>query len=165
MMHFRSVCGHFVNVAPVQGDGKKWQIRGEDKWQVCVQGPQITRLINQIDQSIRSGVKTLYSDPSTAAALGEAAQLLQISPSSFEETSGEGGPHARFRKASMKRKEPMPAVEAASEHAPVALPAGWERGTIASGQEFFFTTSDPGESFGPHVPMRPVRTALNRLRM
>jgi hypothetical protein len=48
MMHrFRSVCGHFVNVTPVQGDGKKWQIRGEDKWQVCVQGPQITKIFEK----------------------------------------------------------------------------------------------------------------------
>ena len=41
----------------------------------------------------------------------------------------------------------MPAVEAASEHAPVQLPAGWERSTIATGQEFFSKTSHPGEIF------------------
>jgi hypothetical protein len=114
--HFSSACGHTVRVAPMQEDGKKWQIRGEEKWQVRVQGPRIAS----------SGTKSLYSHASMAAALAEAAQFLQVSQSSFEATSCEGDPAfpavgGSLSVAKKERRSPPPLTRAPDPAAPTPV--------------------------------------------
>ena len=45
------------------------------------------------------------------------------------------------------RRQLLLVLLAVGGHAPVPLPAGWQRSAIATGQEFFFKTSHPGEIF------------------
>ena len=73
-LYFRSPCGHTVRAAPVlQIGGVK-----EGMWQVRVKGPQVNGV---------SGVKILYSGPSTREALAEVGSCLGVAPSSFRATT------------------------------------------------------------------------------
>ncbi len=80
---FTTSCGHIIKVQPVLKVGGMM----EGKWSVKISGPLVTG---------KSGIKTVYADPSVLDAKMAAAKFLRISPHLLMEddsatTSGDGG--------------------------------------------------------------------------
>jgi serine/threonine protein kinase len=77
-MEFTTSCGHTIKVKPVLKDEGKMQ----GKWYANISGPLVTG---------KSGVQTVYSDPSVEAAKVAASNVLQLSPDLLMKSGGGRG--------------------------------------------------------------------------